>query len=238
MSNREKVLICLVGALALFVLISSTWMLAKNRFNTSADVKNLTPSLPAVASPTAGNQNNNSTSQASEDVTLVLQPGYNLKTIPYILSPNDGKIVFLGLADRQAHYYNSSSSWTSLYQNGTISPGQGYWIWSEKGEAYKLPVNAKAVNCQLPFTISLQKGWNAIGNPCPKDIVWNPIIKTTKGTTSYQKAIDAKILTVSYRSDSISQKYVIVNPGDSIKAFDGLLIESGGDVDLVISTQN
>lgn len=238
MSNREKVLICLVGALALFILISSTWMLAKSRFNSSADVKNLTPSPPVATNTTTGSQNNNSVAGASEDVTLVLQPGYNLKTIPYILSPNDGKIVFLGLADRQAYYLNSSSSWTSLYQNGTISPGQGYWIWSEKGEAYKLPVNAKGVNCQLPFTISLQKGWNAVGNPCPKDIVWNPTVKTTKGTTTYQKAIDGKILTVSYRSEPVSQKYVIVNPGDSIKAFDGLLIESGGDVDLVISAQN
>lgn len=238
LSSREKVLIVTLSVFAVIVVVGGIWLLvAKNKSNADA------PALPSTENTSTEVTSNEkkestltSTTSTSDKPVLTLQPGFNLVGVPYILSPNDGKTVLLGLSTKEAYYLNSSGKWISLYNSGTIGPGDGYWIRSEKGEAYTLGVNqATEVDSAKPFSITLKKGWNAIANPFNKDITWNPSVKTTKGTTSFKKAVSAKIISVGYVSDPISKAYKILNAGDTLDALSGLLIKSGGDVELTVS---
>lgn len=233
-SSREKVLFAVIFTLLIVFVVTITWFITKGGASSKAD-ENTNPT-PTTTTTTTSQSTTPSTSTSSGNVKLVLQPGFNLVTIPYILSPSDGKTALLGLATREAFYLNDAGKWSSLYQGGTITPGQGLWIKSDLGESYQLPVQSTAVATDKPFTISLHSGWNAIGNPFPKDITWNPSVKTAKGTTSFKEAVDAKILSVGYISDSVTREYKTVNAGDQIKSFQGLLIRSGGDdISLIVS---
>jgi hypothetical protein len=227
-SNREKVLSVIIFLLVLIIIVAGTWYITTGLNKSSADTNIST-------APTDTSTDN--TSEATTKPTLLLKAGWNLVSIPYILSPSDGKTVLLGLDTREAYARNDSTGeWVSLYQSGTITPGQGIWIRSEAGQAYQLPVQTTPVDTSTSFTISLHKGWNAIGNPFPKDITWNPTVKTAKGSTTFAKAVDAKILSVGYASDPASKEYIAVQPNDTIKANQGLMVKSGGDnIDLVLS---
>lgn len=236
MTNREKVLLTLVVLMFIAGIVGITWFIAKRGASSSADA----PALPSTANTNTQPVPTQSATPTASDsdeksFTLILQPGYNLKSLPYILSPNDGKTVLLGLSNREAYYLNSEKQWVSLYDSGTISPGQGVWIKSDRGEAYQPPVSAKAVDQTKPFTIKLTKGWNAVGNPFNKEITWDPAVKASKGTTTYKKAIEAKIITVAYKSNPVSKEYEPVNPGDKAAPFSGMLIKAGGDLELIIS---
>jgi hypothetical protein len=225
-SNREKALYWVVFLLLLLIVIGATWYFTSGKIKSSADT--VTPTTTT-------------TKDKVEDTTLTspilsLQSGWNLKSIPYILSPSDGKTVLLGLDTREAYSMDSSGKWSSLYQSGNITPGQAIWIRSDLGQSYQLPVQATAVDSSKSFTISLNKGWNAIGNPFNKDITWNPTVKTSKGITSFKKAVDAKILTVGYTSDTTGKEYKTIQAGDIVKASQGMLIKAGGEnIDLIVN---
>jgi hypothetical protein len=217
MSSRERTLFVLVAILLVIIAGGSAWLVMTGKISSKADV---------VTS---------STSTATKPVTVSIQKGYNLISIPYILSPNDGKTALLGLTSRNA-YFMEGGKWQSLFDKGTLTPGEGIWIQADAAQSYQLPVIATPVDQTKPFTISLKKGWNAIGNPFNKSITWSPSVKTSKGTTTYQKAVDAKILSASYDALPTTKNYKKVNPGETVAPFQGLLIESGGDnIDLVIS---
>lgn len=237
MSTREKVLIAIIFFLLIGMSIGITWVITSGKNRSSAD--STTP-LAATTSPTTaalstGTNASTTASKANSEIKITLLPGFNLVSIPYILSPSDGKSVFYQLDSKQAFYVGTDGKWQSLFDSGSVSPGVGYWVKATTAQSYTIPVPTTPIPTDTPFTITLKKGWNAIGNPFPKDIVWNPVVKTSKGTTSFQKAIDAKIISVAYSSDSANHLYKAVNENDTVKAFTGMLIQSGGDVDLIVS---
>lgn len=240
MSTREKVLIGIIVLLLVVGTGSIAWLFLSGRARSNADVT----VSPAPAQTSTTTQKTTDTTQttttdsvksATPDVKLSLVPGFNLIAIPYILSPSDGKSVFYQLDSKEAYYIDSQGKWISLFDSGTVSPGSGYWVKATNAQSYTIPVATKAIPIDAPFTITLKKGWNAIGNPFPQDVVWNPVIKTSKGTTDFAKAVEAKIITVAYVSDPVTREYTTVNAKDTIKKFAGMLIQSGGDVDLILS---
>lgn len=240
-SNREKTLYWVVFLLLVIMVVGVTWYISSGKLRSNADV--------VTSSTTKGNSSQTNTSVVndktmtgsnSSDIsnkpTISLQSGWNLKTIPYILSPNDGKTSLLGLDTREAYAMGLDGTWSSLYDSGSITPGEGVWIRSDLGQAYQLPVQAQAVSLEKSFTIPLHKGWNAIGDPFPSDITWNPTVQTSKGSATFAKAVELNILTNGYIPDTTGKVYATVKPGDQLKAFQGMLIKSGGDnINLIVT---
>jgi hypothetical protein len=107
---------------------------------------------------------------------------YQMFSIPYSLTDKSISSVFdeLGGYDKSQwrlfHYQNNRYS---EYQEGVtvLEPGKGYWLKSTSNTTVKIgagePVKANQSN---PFVISLEKGWNQIGNPYPFRISW-PAVK-------------------------------------------------------------
>ena len=217
MSSREKVLVSTVAVLLIFSVGGVSWFFFTGKGKSKAD------SL-AVSTPTGGqitttdtsnkttttstnsaNSDSATTATKTSDVQLSLIEGDNLISVPYYLSPNDGKTVFSGNTGFAAYLLGSDGQWTSLSEKGSITPGQGIWIISDKTTTLPISVVTKAVSEDKSFSITLNKGWNAIGNPFPTEVTWDPLVKTSQGTTSFSKAVEAKIITVSYFADSVNK---------------------------------
>lgn len=234
-SRREKILFWIIFLLILVIIVAGTWYITTGQNKSSADTKTNTtvdtkPQANTTITDTPSDTN-------SSNPTLTLKMGWNLVSIPYVLSPNNGKTVLSGLDTKEAYSLDSvTNTWSSLYNSGIITPGEGIWIHSETGQNYQLPGQVQPVDTSKTFTIQLKKGWNAIGNPFAQSITWNPVVKTTKGTTNFQKAVAANILSVGYASDPTSGGYITTQPNDTLKAYQGLMVKSGGDnIDLIIS---
>ena len=245
MNNREKVLIVACSVLTLVVITNIIIMVLTGRIKTSANVVQTTPAPATTVTTTPAQTSNNTvttdkttttTTATDTKVIINLSPGYNLISIPYRLVPNDGKTLFANLTSQGAYFLGSDGVWSSLLtDNGQVRPGEAYWVKSA-GESFELPtLQAQEVDSSKAYTIHLRKDWNAVGNPFNKNIIWNPKVKTSKGMTTYKKAVENKMLTVGYRSDPLTNQYKTVNAGDTLKAFSGLLIKSGGEVDLILS---
>ena len=248
MSSREKVLVCIIAALLVFSIGGVSWYFFTGKGKSKADSLALsTPSGEQITTTDSSSNKTTATSINSADdsitttvksseVQFSLIEGDNLVAIPYYLSPNDGKTVFSGNTGIVAYLLGSDGQWVSLAEKGSIAPGQGIWIISDKTTTLPISMVAKAVSQDNAFSITLNKGWNAIGNPFPAEITWEPLVKTSQGTTSFSKAVEAKIITVGYFADSVNKVYKTVNAGDKIKPYEGMLIKSGGDkVELIIS---
>lgn len=241
MSTREKVLIGIIVLLLVVGVGSISWLFISGRVRSNADVivsptpAQTTATTQKTTDTTQTTQTVDTTKKVAADIKISLMPGFNLITIPYILSPSDGKSVFYQLDSKEAYYIDSDSKWISLFASGTVTPGAGYWVKAVNAQMFTVPVTTKPIPTDAPFTISLKKGWNAIGNPFPQDVLWNPVVKTSKGTTDFTKAVEAKIITVAYVSDPVSREYSTVNAKDTLKEFAGMLIQAGGDVDLILS---
>lgn len=248
MSSREKVLVSAVAGLLVFSISGVSWYFFTGRGKSKADSLSIaSPSGAEIAtsekstssSATGTNSATGATPTTETDtsqVQLSLKEGDNLVTIPYYLSPNDGKTVFSGNTGIAAYDLNSSGQWISLSETGSVTPGQGIWIISDKTTSIPISVVTKAVSTAKSFSITLNKGWNAIGNPYPEEITWDPLVKTSQGTTSFSKAVEAKIITVGYYADSVNKVYKTVSAGDKVKPYQGILIKSGGEkIELIVS---
>lgn len=238
MSTREKVLIGIITLLLVVGIGSISWLFVSGRAGSNADVVVNPPAQTSISTQKTTDTKTTATDvvkTTAPDVKLSLMPGFNLVSIPYILSPSDGKSVFYLLDSKEAYYIDTQGKWISLFESGTVTPGAGYWVKATNAQSYTIPVTTKAIPTDAPFTITLKKGWNAIGNPFPQDVVWNPVVKTGQGTTDFAKAVEAKIITVAYVSDPVTREYTTVSAKDTIKEFAGMLIQSGGDVDLILS---
>jgi hypothetical protein len=220
-------LVFFVGSIALTWYIASQRRIEAETAVTSTSTTTTTDRAVSDTGPT-------STSESEEIVNLILQPGYNLKTIPYILSPNDGKTVFLNLSSQEVDVLEGGEWKDILADSQTVSPGQGMVIYSKEGEVYTLPVSASELDQTKPFTIRLTQGWNAIGNPFTRDVKWNPVIRTSKGSTTLDKAITANILSKAYYYDTAGKEYREMATDATWKTFQGLLIKAGGAFDLII----
>ena len=248
MSSREKVLVSVIAVLLVFSIGGLSWYFFTGKGKSKADSLSIASpsggeiatSEKSVSSSTTSTSNTASTTPTAEtdssQVQLSLKEGDNLVTIPYYLSPNDGKTVFSGNSGIAPYFLNNDGQWISLAKNGSVTPGQGIWIVSDKTTTVPVSVVTKPVSIAKSFSITLNKGWNAIGNPYPEEITWDPLVKTSQGTTSFSKAVEAKIISVGYWADSVNKVYKTVSAGDKIKSYQGILVKSGGDkVELIIS---
>jgi hypothetical protein len=115
---------------------------------------------------------------------------WNLFSVPYAL---DNKSVSTIFADydptrhefdwRIVRYRNSSNDYVN-FQTGQVSVGEAYWFNAK--EKIDVKTGAGKVTAQIPFTKSLAKGWNLIGNPYPVNISWEQVILDNPAATGVE----------------------------------------------------
>ncbi len=103
---------------------------------------------------------------------------YEMFSIPYSLTSNQVSNVFVKLGK-----YDKSQWRLFHYQGGkydenekginTIESGKGYWFnAANKVDINPGPGNVSESNQSKGFSITLEKGWNQIGNPYPFNVDW------------------------------------------------------------------
>jgi hypothetical protein len=107
---------------------------------------------------------------------------YQIFSIPYKLDDDDIGNIFEELGERD------KEKWRLLrYQDGAnvdfgggltkIELGKGYWLNSKDPvEISYSGGHAAEVSENAPFTMSLERGWNQIGDPFPFDVDWDDIL--------------------------------------------------------------
>ncbi|TSC93096.1 MAG: hypothetical protein CEN91_303 [Candidatus Berkelbacteria bacterium Licking1014_85] len=229
MTSQAKIWLAVLLPIIILGSIGITYLIIKNA-KSSADIT-VVPNETASIQTTAPIISNPITTTSVSDSTLKItfKSGWNLIGIPYFLSPNEGKSVFSGVLAKEVLSIQDGE-WKSIIDSGSISPGQGIWVNSELGEVFEIPVDAKDVPIDKSFTIRLTKGDNYLANPFAKDVVFNPIINTTKGVVKdIDKAITAKFISLFYIADPQSGKYIELKKGDTLKKFQGFFVKAGGD---------
>lgn len=137
---------------------------------------------------------------------------YRIISIPYVLTLTNSSIVFSALQP----YDNTK--WRLLQFNGTtytdnptnITVGKSYWFNTRQQASIELGAGTVSQNNQEnAFVMSLNKGWNMIGNPYPFAIDWDDVL-----AANHDKPVDADYFV--FNPTNIS--YAISN---SLKPFEG-----------------
>ncbi len=113
---------------------------------------------------------------------------YNIISVPYQLTPNNIPSVFKDLVNkfgsdsskwRLFHYLNTATQDKYIeYTRGLdkIEPGKGYWMIVRYPQEIFIE-GAQAVDLSNgPFEITLEPGWNQIGNPYNFAISWTDVL--------------------------------------------------------------
>jgi Fibronectin type III domain len=107
---------------------------------------------------------------------------YELFSIPYDLTRNDAADIFneLGAIDkskwRLSHYQNRKNVDIGAGLTA-IEQGKGYWFnRKENIDVFFSNGTITKANQTTPFVLSLESGWNQIGNPFPFNVDWDDIV--------------------------------------------------------------
>jgi hypothetical protein len=136
---------------------------------------------------------------------------YELFSIPYELAKNGAAEIFdeLGAVDK--------SKWRlSRYQNGknvdigagltAIEQGKGYWFNSkDKVDVFFNNGTVTKANQAAPFKLTLESGWNQIGNPFPFNIDWDDIVALSSNKIEIEKlkVFNAEQFTLTDESNNL-----------------------------------
>jgi hypothetical protein len=105
-----------------------------------------------------------------------LLSGWNMVSVPMTPSPADVATVFgssVGIPVNVRKWVstgstNQTGSFVTLSATDTVQPGIGYFLESPDDTRFLNP--AGSANAAATFSISLQQGWNMVGNPYTKDV--------------------------------------------------------------------
>lgn len=110
---------------------------------------------------------------------------YRIISVPYKLEDNLVSSIFGGFGDhkfdwRLMHYEGGKNKDYPAFPR--IEQGKGYWFNTIKDPVIKIGAgSAPEHNKDNPFTLSLAKEWNQIGNPFPFDIKWSAVLANNPG---------------------------------------------------------
>lgn len=126
------------------------------------------------------------------------QTNYRIVAFPLLLTPNTVGGMFNQLGEmvknwRVFHYQAPGPAASEWRESNLLSPGEGYWVIKKNSTDFGIvgddvQVQGTTVPATLaqPFTVSLQAGWNQIGNPYLFNVLWSDIL-TASGLPSTQK---------------------------------------------------
>ena len=190
---------------------------------------------------------------------IELNAGYNFVALPYVFPASSIKDFFSSLRNKWAYYFDpTTGEYISLLSDENadlVKPGIGFWIYDTQGGEYDLPSTKVETNINESFSVTLEQGWNQLGNPYPKRIIFSGekiLVReatddgTTSGTIySLQSAVDGGILSIPYvvgyksrgeqDSSSVtnSLEYKELNLNSSLNAFAGFTIRADRRVVLI-----
>jgi len=108
---------------------------------------------------------------------------YQIVAVPYNLNNNSVLNVFDELAPyddtkwRLFHYDNGQTNEFNTFNS--IELGKGYWLIVAERTTITLGEGTAAqVNSSTPYTLTLDPGWNQIGNPYPFSIDWSSVLSS------------------------------------------------------------
>ena len=116
---------------------------------------------------------------------------YQIIAIPLTLTANTVRAVIsddLGTQQsttwRMFHYDNNggTAKTNELAETSTLDPGVGYWLISKNGgQIFTGGGTTVQASSDAPFQISLQTGWNQIGNPYNFNLLWSDVQAANSG---------------------------------------------------------
>lgn len=143
---------------------------------------------------------------------------YQIISIPYQLSAN--RISDLLEPIKGLGAYNKKNWRLVRYEDGvnvdyldglSVSPfqaGKAYWFISRNPVELNLgPAIAPDYSATKPFTVSLKKGWNQIGNPFPFDLSWNEVLAANGSPQGVSNLQLFNPLTVSFEDADVLRKF-------------------------------
>lgn len=232
MNPRARVLAVLVMVAFFVGAIYLTYYLTRRQIS-RADVSLIPPPTASITPTQTESKTKAETKESQGAVTVQLSAGFNLISFGHRFSPSDGKNVFANLSTKDA-FFLKQGKWENFFTGGgSIVPGEGYFVRSASGEALKVPVDGTTVSLDERFTFRLTKGWNAIGNPF-RAVAWNPEVKVKDQILRIDEAVAKQYLSDAFWYDPIAKKYEVQKKGDTLPAGRGLLIQSGGEVELIL----
>jgi IPT/TIG domain len=114
---------------------------------------------------------------------------YNIISIPYQLTSNGLTSVFKDIFNVygydstkwRVYHYNNDGLQTPKYVEylrglTEINPGKGYWIIIRNKQDIFIDKGTTVDLDNGPFEITLQPGWNQIGNPYDFEIMWSDVL--------------------------------------------------------------
>ncbi len=148
----------------------------------------------------------------SDSSKIKLNAGYNFITLPYVFPASTIRSFLTTLRSKWAYYYEpTTGAYVSLLTDenaSLVKPGVGFWLYDVEGGEYDLPSTRVETNINESFSMNLEVGWNQLGNPYPKRVVFSQdeiLIReiaedgTESGTIySLKSAIENGIVTQPY----------------------------------------
>lgn len=118
---------------------------------------------------------------------------YNIFSLPYEFEDPDVSRVLKSIGPspggynktiwRMFHYNNETNKQEEYGDDAsfnTIEPGKGYWLLANvEGDSIEIEGGKVVDITDGPFTITLQSGWNQIGNPYNFNVSWQDVLQAS-----------------------------------------------------------
>jgi len=173
-----------------------------------------------------------------QTMTHTLRPGWNLISVPLEPMITDA-LEQLGddLEMFNVYQYFDGNFYTARDPEGVdIQAGIGYWIYV--GDNTEIDLVGIAPVPSVGVTVPLKPGWNLIGNPFDRNLVWNDEIRITCGGESRTLSggissgwIDGALY--QYNENGV---YTRIEPGGLLTPWRGYFLRASGDCEIELKT--
>lgn len=126
--------------------------------------------------------------------TIELKRGYNLISIPMIPVFNERESLFSMTVGSPVALYRWYSAYPDItspqyYLESIVQPGAGYFLYSP-ADNVRLVIDGLQID-DKEYVVTLENGWNMIGNPYTKTILLSDIIVKKTGSVEIKSYLEA-----------------------------------------------